>query len=293
MTNKKPKFNAQGMYDDLLGNTTVSPTNIEEEIIDSLQAPARKRKDVTNQVIDISLDKLKANDLNRFKAGISTNQRRYIDELKESISTFGLHEPLHVVLNNEEKGEYRITSGHTRALALIELGHKKAPCIVFASIEDELKERTRIAIANTHREMDDEMMLIMINEWVEIYEKTKDIGEIKRGVVEHQRTNWIATHSRISPRTVDRILAKLKDKTTKDGSGAEKKSKETKPNVSKDIASILKSIAKIQETFKVVIKEKQTEDSIELMKQLKTDLQVLKKEIEEEMIPQTQDLIQE
>jgi len=82
-----------------------------------------------------------------------------VDALKESISRYGFNQPL--VLDKDKV----IITGHARFKALMQLGHKDAPCVIVDLSEEKAKEY-RIADNKTHEMTiwDNEQLVVELRE---------------------------------------------------------------------------------------------------------------------------------
>lgn len=120
--------------------------------------------------------------MNKLNEGLSLNE---IEALANTIEIAGLQQPLVVI--QDEKGMYRIISGHRRYLAITKLKDEnrwsgKVECkvidlsIVDLPISDELKERYLIKIGNLYRNKNKQDRYFDLNDWKDIYNGMKAAG---------------------------------------------------------------------------------------------------------------------
>jgi endogenous inhibitor of DNA gyrase (YacG/DUF329 family) len=99
-----------------------------------------------------------------------------VDALKESIQRYGFNQPL--VLDKDKV----IITGHARFKALMQLGHKDAPCVIVDLSEEKAKEY-RIADNKTHEMTiwDNEQLVVELREignfeYMQTYFQNIDLG---------------------------------------------------------------------------------------------------------------------
>jgi len=100
------------------------------------------KKDMSNSIQSISLDRLAAHPYNPNRMS-----RANFAKLVRNIERTGRYEPLVVRHCPEKKNSFQIINGHHRCDALVRLGYKTADCIVW-DIDD---EQTDILLATLNR----------------------------------------------------------------------------------------------------------------------------------------------
>lgn len=83
-------------------------------------------------------------DLKEHEGNAKEHTEDNVDAIAASIDRFGMCDPIGVWTN--EQGEHVIIEGHGRKMALAQLGHTSAPCIILNHLTDE--ERRAYALAH-------------------------------------------------------------------------------------------------------------------------------------------------
>lgn len=83
-------------------------------------------------------------ELHEYERNAKAHDDENVSAIKESIARFGMCDPIGVWTNPQ--GEHVIIEGHGRKMALAELGHAEAPCIILNHLTDE--ERRAYALAH-------------------------------------------------------------------------------------------------------------------------------------------------
>lgn len=81
-------------------------------------------------------------DLHDYEGNAKTHDRKNVEAIKESLTQFGMCDPIGVWHDGER---HVIVEGHGRRTALEELGYDKAPCIVLNHLTDEQRRAYALA----------------------------------------------------------------------------------------------------------------------------------------------------
>ena len=160
---------------------------LNENIDDDILSSAINDDSIKNSIIysDISIDELLISD------NIRTNiDDASIDELSNSISKYGLLNPITVVSNNNK---YLLIAGHRRLLALKKLNYTSVPCMIVSN--DVLDKIIEVQlIENIQREdiSDNDLNSALIT----LYKKYNDISVIADML--HKSKSWVSKHLKVA-----------------------------------------------------------------------------------------------
>ena len=180
----------------------------------------------------IDIDEITRNELNHYKMND-------IDELKASISYYGLLKPLEVY--QTEDGDFMLLGGHRRHLALVDLVNEgtiepEVSCLIYSKPTDEITEKLQIHMSNAQRLETNEEKQLVVNDLLECLEKDPTIKEA--GVLTRK---WIGGFIGCSERTAQKFINISKGIEDEPLNNEEKPEKEKKEKIkgTKDIVKIL------------------------------------------------------
>lgn len=160
---------------------------LNENIDDDILSSAINDDSIKNSIIysDISIDELLISDNIRTSIDDAS-----IDELSDSISKYGLLNPITVVSNNNK---YLLIAGHRRLLALKKLNYTSVPCMIVSN--DVLDKIIEVQlIENIQREdiSDNDLNSALIT----LYKKYNDISVIADML--HKSKSWVSKHLKVA-----------------------------------------------------------------------------------------------